>query len=368
MAKARFEYHYHGKDRSVEDINRRAKQSSGLFDSIIIPDITTLKVGEGENTVRILPPTWEDTGKWGDSWEIQIYIHYGVGPDNGQYLCLDKMLGEPCPICEVRRDAADEDERDALRPSWRALAWVIDRDNETAGPQVWSLPATLFREINARSIDKKNNTPILIDDPEEGYDIIFNREGTGPKRTKYIGVEVVRDPRPLHDDQKLQDRWLTYIQEHPLPDILNFMDADLIEKTLSGKAARKPRDEADAEEGAGEADHHRRASRRPAREPVEEASEEKDEGTSARTSRRPSRRSEPAEEGEAESPPSGRTGRRSGREESVEEEVEPDPPPRRTARRPVAEPEPEEEEAGEPDPPPSRAARAGLERLRPGKR
>ena len=340
MAKERFVYR--GRERTVESVVRKSKQGGGLYDSYLSSDIPLFKSKEGESCIRILPPTWEDTEKWGDGWEIGIYLHYSVGPDNGAYLCLDKMKGETCPVCEARRDAADEEESDALKPSYRSLCWVIDRDNEKAGPQVWSMPITLFRDINARSVDKKTNTPILIDDPEEGYDLVFNRAGTD-KRTKYTGVEIMREPTPLHDDEKLQARWLEYIKDHPLPDVLTFFDAEHIERVLFGKVDRK---KPEAEEAETEAPARSTRSRRS--EPEPEAEEEVEAPRSSRHSR--AAEPEPEEEAEAEPETPSRTRRRALLTEPGEEA---DETPRRGRREAIEESEPVQ------------TARRSLERLRP---
>jgi hypothetical protein len=236
MAKERFVYR--GSQRTVESVVKKSKSGGDLYDSYLVSEAQMFKPKEGENVVRIMPPSWKDTEKYGDGWEVGIYLHYNVGPDDGSYLCLDKMKGEPCPVCDARSQSRSEEEKDALRPSFRCLAWVIDRDNEKAGPLVWSMPITLFKDINARSIDKKSNLPILIDDPEEGFDIAFNREGTD-MRTKYTAVEVLRDASPLHDDERLQERWLNYITQLTLPDLLNFYSPEHIEKVLFGRADRR---------------------------------------------------------------------------------------------------------------------------------
>jgi hypothetical protein len=257
---------YRGKSRTTESIVRRSKQSGGLYDSCFAPDVTMFKAREGEANVRILPPTGDAT-----DWGQDIYIHYNVGPDNGSYLCLDKMKGEKCPICEARRKAHDE-EADQLRPNLRVLCWVIDRDNQKAGPQLWSMPLSLSREINLRSVDKKTGTPILIDHPEEGYDIVFTREGSD-KRTKYTAVEVVRESSPLSDEQKLMDRWLKYISDHPLQDVLVFYPPEHIEKVLFGKG-RPKRDEEEAED---EDEAPKKKASKYERKPKDEEEEEEEE-------------------------------------------------------------------------------------------
>lgn len=335
-------FKYRGKERKTEDVVRRSKQAGGSYDSILSPDISMFKAREGEGTVRILPPTWDLDGKWGNDWAIQIYMHYGVGPDEASYLCSDKLKGEPCPVCEARRDA-DGDEAQQLKPSWRALCWIIDRANEKAGPQVWSMPATVFREINNRSVNKKTNAVICIDDPEEGYDVVFNRVGTD-LRTDWNGINIDQDPSPIHDDEKKQARWLKYIEENPLPDCLNFYDPDYIEKVLSGKVEKRRRKAADEDdEDQEEAPRQRRTARA--------AAEDDDEDEAPRSRRG---RAEPEEEDEDEAP---RRRRRASADEDDEEQEAPSRRRPRTAateedeeesprsrRRPKPEAEEEEEE------------------------
>lgn len=285
MAKSKFVYR--GGERTAESVTRKSQQGSGLYDSFLPSGIPMYKPKEGECCVRILPPTWMNDDKlvekWGDGWDITVVLHYSIGPDNMAYLCLDKMKGETCPVCEARREATDDDERDQLRPSSRSLCWVIDRDNEKAGPMVWSLPITLFKDIIGRSIDKKSNVPILIDDPEEGYDVVFNRTGAGLK-TKYSGVEVLRDGSPIHEDEKLQERWLEYVQDNSLPEILVFYPAEHIEKTLSGRSVKREDDDPTEDRRGG------RARSAPA--------EDKEDTSSVR---RGGRRSEPEPEPEGRS-------------------------------------------------------------------
>lgn len=356
--------------RTSEDVERRAKMSGGSFDGYLTSEAPFYKAKEGDNTIRIMPRTWDDEDKWGRGWEITVWLHRNVGPDNGTYLCLDKMKGEECPICQARLETTDDEEKDALRVQARTLAWIIDRNNEKAGPQIMGFPLTLFREINSRSRDK-NEGLLLIDwnedeDDEEksglGYDVMFTREGTD-LRTKYVGVEIDREATYLHDDKKKQDRWLSFIEEHPLPDMLTYYDAEHIEKVLYGRKERRKADTDEEEDTRGSRrsrgrgreeeepeERGRRAERR------ERSRKEEPEEEEAPKSRR-SRRSEPEEEEETR--PSTRTGRSSSRDEDEEEET-----PRRGGgvgrRKPAedAEEDAEEEESA------SKKARGSLERLR----
>ena len=345
---------YRGANRSVETVVRKSKQSGGTYDSYLVQEAQMYKPKEGECTVRILPPTWEDTEKWGDNWDISIWVHYGIGADDAAYLCLDKMLGKPCPACEARAETTDEDERDALRPSLRPMCYVVDRDAEKTGPQPWPMPITLFREINARSIDKKTNAPILIDDPEEGFDILINRTGTKVK-TKNTAVEIIRESTPLHDDQKLEKRWLDFIQANPLPDLLNYYPYEHISKVLLGRVDKStPKDE---DEPAPRSTRRGRA---------ESELEEEEDAPPPRNARRGRAEPEPEPEEEEDAPPP-RNARRGRAEPEVEEEdppFEPDPPRSSSRRKQLL-----DEDEGEPEETSTvGAARRSLERLKPAGR
>lgn len=341
---------YRGKDRTADDISKKAKESTRDYDGVFKPGLSVYKPKEGENCVRILPSADPEH----PDWDLVIHTHYNVGPGNARYLCLSKMKEEDCPICDAL-SSFDEDEQDQLRVQKGSVCWVIDRDNEKAGPQLWSIPFTKVRnEIYERSVDKKSRTPILIDDPEEGFDVSFFRKGTD-QRTQYSGVEVSREPSSLHDNPKTQDRWLSYVTEHPLMDCLNFFEAEYIKKVLFGKAAKK-KDEDDEDEAPS-------TRRRLKRE------EDEDEEAEAPRSRR-SRASQDEDEGEAprsrrsqkEDPEDdvpfdeGRSRRRAILDEDDEEEDEPAP---KKARKPV-----EEDDEDDEDEAPSDTAKRALGRLR----
>jgi hypothetical protein len=242
--------------RSGEEVARRAKQSSGRYDSFLTEEVTWYKPHDGENHVRIIPwlngddPDFDALiEKWGSHWGIDIIVHRNVGPDNGTYLCNDKMNGEPCPPCDAYRDGEDD-----LRGSDRVLCWLVDRKAEKSGVQLWAMPLGNSKDISAVSQVKGSGAVLLIDDPEEGYDIYFEREGE-KKRTKYKRFEVDRDPSPLHENEKKQADWLEYVTERRLPDLLKFYDAEYLDKVLSGQSSKSE----DDEDGGGERSSRRGA-------------------------------------------------------------------------------------------------------------
>jgi len=340
---------YRGEDRTAEDVSRASKTSGGTFDQYLTQGVNFFKPREGENNIRIMPLSWEDTKKWGKDWAILIYVHHSIGADNSAYLCLEKMKGEACPICEARADAETEDEQRALRPNKRALVWLIDRDNEKAGPHVWSMPLQLYRDLQTRSIDKKTGTVILIDHPDEGYDISFVKEGTG-LHTKYTAVEVARDGSALSENEKKQTRWLDLIAEQPLPEILNYYDADYITKVLEGKSSKRDDDEDEDDDdkparkrvksenrrNKGKADDDEDADE--AEETEDEDEDEADEKAIRRNKRSVARDEDEDDEAEEES---------SDDDSSDEDEDEEDVKPARRRASKVVDDDDEEEEADE---------------------
>ncbi len=286
------------KKRSKDSYKKRADQQNGQFDSAYKPNLSTWTPKAGDHRVRFLPPTWEDAEHYG----IDVWLHSSIGANDDTYVCLAKHGKGKCPICEEEaraRRQGDTKYADNIKPYRRVLAWVIVRDKEDDGPVLWPMPWTVDRDITLQCLDKTTGEVLAVDDPEDGYDVDFTRDGSGMK-TKYVGIGIARRSSPLAEYEDTEDEWLDAVTESPLPDCLNFYEYDYIKEVLLGGTS-------------------------------EEAEEE------APPPRRSSRRSEPEEEEEEESPPPRR--RRAAAIDDEEESI--DDPPRRRRR---AEPEEEEEE------------------------
>ena len=78
-------YEYRERDRAAVD--KRAKMGNSDFDKIVRDGTKSWSPGDGANTIRILPPTWNDAQHFG----VDVQVHYGIGPDRQSYLCLNKM-------------------------------------------------------------------------------------------------------------------------------------------------------------------------------------------------------------------------------------------------------------------------------------
>lgn len=242
MAKEKFKY----RAPDPSKVKEHSEQSGGSFDSILKQGFDMYRPKNGENTIRILPPTFKDFEYWG----LEIWVHNRIGSDESSYLCLNKMRGKDCPICEAAEEtskAGEKEEARALKANKRFLMWLIDRDEKKPMPLAYSMSWSMDRDITALVHNNKSGKILLIDHPDDGMDVTFMKSGTGLK-TKYYGYQIERETSPISDNERRQDEILAYVKENPLDEILNFYSADYLAKVLDGKAEKKDELDEDGED------------------------------------------------------------------------------------------------------------------------
>jgi len=348
MAKAAAKRSFRYTERSREDVRERANMRGGSFDSYIKSKFKRYKVRDGKNLVRIMPPTWDGAKHYG----FDIHVNYGIGVDNQSYLSISKMKqlypdlealeSAKDPIAEARREAeaeGDEKTAKALQPRHRILMWVIDRLDEDEGPQLWDAPFTLDKDFCNLSLDEDTKEAIFVDDPEEGCDIRFYKEGTG-MTTKYPASKMkLMSKSPIHEDEKLQEGWLEFITENPVPDCLEYHDYAHISEVFDGHV-RVDKDEDDDKPARSKRsrDSEDEDEPKPRRRAALKAEPDEDEDEPEEKPKR--RRSEPDEDDEPEEKP-----KRRAKVEVDPDEDEPEEKPKR--RRVAAEPDEDEDEPEE---------------------
>lgn len=252
--KKKFEFNY--RPRTADEIKKRATQTGGGRDTFIDGNVKLFNAKSGDFKVRICPPTWDDAEHFG----LEVWVHYGIGPDNAGYLCPQKMKGEACPLCEARMEAEKDGDVElvkALRPTKRVLIYLVDRAQEGDGPKAWASPWSNFdKEVCAQAFDADTGEVVPLDNPDEGYDVHFSVEGIGEKK-QYVGVKIARKASPIADDDDAAMAWLQFITENPLPNVLIYHDYDHMKESYEGKSSKpaageeKPR--ATARPSAGKA-------------------------------------------------------------------------------------------------------------------
>src|SRR5882672_1051125 len=233
MAKIMKKFSYTPRD--AQSVKARATQRSGDFDSIFKEGVKMFKPREGKNKIRILPPTWPEANHHG----FEIFVNYGIGIDEGQYLSLSAMKNEPDPLAEARKQAERQGDKklaDSLRPTKRVMFFLIDRMAEDEGVQLWAAPWTVDKSFASLAIDEESGAVTMVDHPEEGHDITYYKEGTG-LATKYPAerMRISRESCPLSEDQSQADEWLEQITSQSLPEVLNFYDYDHIAEAFDGQ-------------------------------------------------------------------------------------------------------------------------------------
>ncbi len=153
------------------------------------------------------------------------------------------MLNEPDPLDEARKEAEKDGNKrlaDSLKPTKRPGFYLVDRLAEDEGVQFWAAPWTVDKAFCGIAIDEDTGAATMVDHPDEGCDIRFYKEGTG-MTTKYPAEKMrVLKPSPLSEDENLANEWLGFVQEHPIPDMLNFYDYDHIAAAFEGHTPRDP--------------------------------------------------------------------------------------------------------------------------------
>jgi hypothetical protein len=361
------------KKRSKDSLKERANMKGGNYDTYIKPKFKQWKPKDGKNLIRILPPTfdledapWQTTEHYG----MDIYVNFNIGADNQSYLSLSKHSKGDDPLAEAKREASKEGDKKlakALNPNQRILYWIIDRNDEDEGPLLWAAPFTFDKSLSNLCIDEDTKEVIFIDDPAKGRDVRFYKEGQGlltkydPSKMKVLGES------PVCDDEGLEQDWLDFITDNPLPSVLNFYDYDHIQATFDGQAGRdedddeddkparskrsraddddeKPKARSRSRSRTGDDEDENPPKTRGPRRDQDPADAEDDEPEEKPRSRR---RAEP-EDDEPDEKPKARSRTRSRSE--PEEDDEPEEKPKARSRRQA---EPEEDE----DPPSTRRTR-----------
>lgn len=219
--------------RSAQDVQDRASQQGGQFDRPIRDGIKSFTPKpDTKYRIRVMPPTWDDAKHFG----YDVFIVYGVGTDNTSYLSLAKMKGKKDPMEEERFIAEKDGDQEAtkqLTPKKRVGMYIIDRASEDEGPQLWLAPFTFDRDLSSLLVDSDTGKVLDIDDPDEGYDVTFQRQGSN-LQTKYIGLQISRRESSLNDDKDTHSDWMNQIIKAPIPETLNYFSYDHIHKTLHG--------------------------------------------------------------------------------------------------------------------------------------
>lgn len=226
------------KMRSKEQWEARANSGGGDFESWLKDEYRSFTPIAGENCVRILPPSplWDNPPHYG----MDVWVHYGVGPDKASVICLFRMRKGNCPICEERarqERAGDDEMARELRATKRTLVFIINRKDEGQGMLAWGMAKTLDDAIVKIARDRATGEFYFIDDPTDGYDIYFDKTGER-LMTKYTGAALAKRSSPVPQQA------LDWLETHSVPDALRWRSYEEVQRLFVGAGRGEAPDEA----------------------------------------------------------------------------------------------------------------------------
>ena len=167
--------------------------------------ITDWRPKEGKNFVQFLPA---DDPESKHSVGMELWFHRNVGPNNDTYLCLRKMAGKPCPICEEFQRRREEDWNDIKHlavgrwpTSWMYLIVDVDSEETTdEGVRTYVACKTVRDEVINVCDPRTGEARFLPNDPEEARVFCFTRTGKGMQDTKYSHFSYLDEQAELPEE------------------------------------------------------------------------------------------------------------------------------------------------------------------------
>lgn len=160
----------------------------------------TSKIPNGNSRWRILPHWSGDENAGLPSHDYgKHFVKDFSGEVQAVYICTAKTFGDTCPVCDAITKAeigtSDENAKNLLKSAKAAQRYLVNAVQRTdkgyaSEVVILELPSGPFDDVISLAAQYASDG-INIFSLEEGYDIVFNREGTGLK-TKYKAMLAPR--------------------------------------------------------------------------------------------------------------------------------------------------------------------------------
>lgn len=194
----------------IEAVRRRIDQLNGKGNG---GNVRLWRPTEGEHTIRVLPWPTKLTQDGMPFIERNVYFGIGKGP-----LVSPRSFGKPDPIDDFIRKLYDEAREgkaeskalaDKLRPKLCTCAAIIDRADESAGPQLWSMNIVIARDVLNLFLNKQVGNFM---DAESGRDLIVTLQ---PSSRKFNGKTMFDtkimpsfERSPVSEDKGVAKKWM----------------------------------------------------------------------------------------------------------------------------------------------------------------
>lgn len=312
------------------------------------------KPKQGQNRVRILP-AWTGEGPNANQFWRELYVHWGVGPDEENqinFACPRLTPGsenKECPICDEynrlrgTKDPTDLEAAKELRARQRAYSNIIDLTDpvwtqddvdelklqgveelpEVDSPkiQVFNYGPTILKELLDIFCDE-----IDLTDLQEGHNVVITRTGKDLQTQYRVRIETKASPAPVDAEPSL----------HDLDEIMPFKEAYIMKAALEGIDPEEMKKLTQGEGGNGESKPAAKPASKPAaaakpaaRKPAPKPEPEPEEAAEEEVVEEEAVEEEAAPEEEAAAEEEAVEEEAAAEEEAVEEEAaaEEDAPP-----------------------------------------
>ncbi len=243
VGRTSFADYFNYRPPTLDTVKRIADRKGGRYDTPFKDEFDVYRPRDGDNMLRILPPTWDGHKYFG----YQVWMHSWVGMNTSNYICPLKMKSKKCPICvaaQESHEAGEVEEAKRMQAAEKYVFWVLDRLEKQQLPQLWVISWTLNRDLANVVRDKKSGKLLIIDNPDVGYDISFTRTGAG-LNTRYGGLAVDREPSPVAGSEKEARRISEFVNANPVPTTLKFQTTEHLRQMMSGAAEQADPDQED---------------------------------------------------------------------------------------------------------------------------
>lgn len=192
----------------IEKLRRKLAETQERMSGGSIGDFKFWKPKPGRNVIRILPPK-----PGSEDFYSEARVRYNVGP-NKKMVVVPINDNEPCPIKDFvdalfkTGDKDDEKLAKRMRATTRYYFNIIDRSLEEGDEgygevMVFGCGASIFTDVLGLIVDPDYGD---ITDPENGYDIIITRTGTGLDTEYKVNARPKQTPIGFDDwEDKLVD-------------------------------------------------------------------------------------------------------------------------------------------------------------------
>lgn len=189
-----------------------------------------------------------------------VLIHFGLNAEGNSLICPTTVGRNDCPLCAKNKLLYNEakqlelagnklaaetkmKEAKGLRAKKYNITYMIDRNAEEIGPQVWSIPDTTVTGIRNLMTDPETNALLSIDDLFAGRDVFFVKGKLEPTSMfeTINKIQLGTKDIPLSEGDKSFEQlsartkgWLDFIKANSIASILNVVSAPEMERIAFG--------------------------------------------------------------------------------------------------------------------------------------